>query len=172
MKKLATILALTVIAAPAFAEGDAAKGEKAFKACKSCHTIKSPEGEVIYKGGKTGPNLYGILGRTAGSDESFKKYKKSLQAAGEKGLVWDAENILEYAKDPKAFLKTYLDDPKAKSGMTFKLKKDGEHIVAYLASVAPAPAAADAPAEDAAAPAESGDAAPAPAAEGDAAATN
>ena len=55
MKALATVAALSLLAVPAFAEGDAAKGEKGFKKCKSCHMIVSPEGETIVKGGKTGP---------------------------------------------------------------------------------------------------------------------
>ena len=48
----AVVAAAVALAAPAFAEGDAAKGEKEFKKCKSCHTIVSPEGEVVFKGGK------------------------------------------------------------------------------------------------------------------------
>ena len=65
----ATILAFAV---PALAEGDAEAGEKAFKKCKACHAIQSDDGEDIVKGGKTGPNLYGVIGRVAGSVEGFK----------------------------------------------------------------------------------------------------
>ena len=126
----ATILAL---AAPAFAEGDAEKGEKAFKKCKSCHAITDADGENIVKGGKTGPNLYGVIGRAAGSVEGFK-YGKDLVAAGEAGLVWDEANLAEYSKDPKAFVQAELDDSGAKSKMTFKLKKGGEDVAAYLAT--------------------------------------
>ena len=131
--KYAALLAATVFAAPAFAEGDAGKGEKTFKKCKSCHMIKNGD-DVILKGGKTGPNLYGIVGRAAGAQEGFK-YGKSLAKAGENGLVWDAENLVSYAADPKAFLKEYLDDGAAKSKMSFKLKKGAEDVVAYLESV-------------------------------------
>jgi len=127
-------------AAPAFAEGDVGAGEKAFKKCKSCHMIAPAEGDPIVKGGKTGPNLYGVIGRAAGAQEGFK-YGKSLAAAGEAGLVWSEENLAEYAKDPKAFLKAELDDSKAKSKMTYKLKKGGEDVAAYLASLAPTPEA-------------------------------
>ena len=104
--------------------------------------------DVIFKGGKTGPNLYGIIGRTAGTVEGFK-YGKSLAAAGEAGLVWDEEMITKYVIDPKAFLKEYLDDGGAKSSMSFRLKKGGEDIAAYLASVAPAPEAAEGEAAEA-----------------------
>jgi len=135
------ILAALSAAAPALAEGDIAKGEKLFKKCKACHMIVNGD-EVIFKGGKTGPDLYGIIGRAAASVEGFK-YGKSLTAAGEAGLVWDEEQIAKYVTDPKAYLKEILDDGGAKSKMSFRLKKGGEDIAAYLASVSPAMDAAE-----------------------------
>ncbi len=135
------ILAALGAATPALAEGDVAKGEKLFKKCKACHMIVNGD-EVIFKGGKTGPNLYGVVGRAAASIEGFK-YGKSLAAAGEAGLVWDEEQIAKYVTDPKAYLKEILDDGGAKSSMSFRLKKGGEDIAAYLASVSPAMAAAE-----------------------------
>ncbi|WP_323042148.1 cytochrome C [Gemmobacter sp.] len=134
--RLALTLATLALAAPAFAEGDPVKGEKEFGKCKSCHTVEAADGTVIAKGGKTGPNLYGVIGRAAGSTDF--KYGASLKAAGEKGLVWDAASFVDYTVDPNAFLKTYLADDKAKSNMTFKMKKGGEDIAAWLVSVAPA----------------------------------
>jgi cytochrome c len=130
----AAMLALSV---PAFAEGDAAKGEREFNKCKACHMIQAADGTDIVKGGKTGPNLYGVIGRAAGSQEGFR-YGESLAAAGEAGLVWDEENLAVYVQDPKAFLVEYNDDPKARSSMSFKLAKGAEDVAAYLASVAPA----------------------------------
>ena len=142
------ILAAFAAASPAFAEGDVAKGEKIFKKCKACHMIVNGD-EVIFKGGKTGPNLYGVVGRPAASYEGFK-YGKSILAAGEAGLVWDEEQIAKYVADPKAYLKEILDDGAAKSKMSFRLKKGGEDVAAYLASVGPAmEEAAEAPAEEA-----------------------
>ncbi|MGR3703603.1 MAG: c-type cytochrome [Paracoccaceae bacterium] len=130
----AAMLALSV---PAFAAGDAAKGEREFNKCKACHMIQAADGTDIVKGGKTGPNLYGVIGRAAGSQEGFR-YGESLAAAGEAGLVWDEENLAVYVQDPKAFLVEYNDDPKARSSMSFKLAKGAEDVAAYLASVAPA----------------------------------
>lgn len=133
------------LAVPAFADshstGDAAKGEKTFKKCKSCHAIVSPDGDVIFKGGKTGPNLYGVAGGPAGMVEGFK-YGASLKAAGEKGLIWDEASFAAFAANSKDFLGEYLGES-AKSKMSFKLKKGGEDIYAYLLSVAPAPAPAE-----------------------------
>ena len=130
----AAMLALSV---PAFAAGDAAKGEREFNKCKACHMIQAEAGTDIVKGGKTGPNLYGVIGRAAGAQEGFR-YGESLAAAGEAGLVWDEENLATYVQDPKAFLVEYNDDPKARSSMSFKLAKGAEDVAAYLASVAPA----------------------------------
>ncbi len=139
MKHMIATLALGLLAAPVFAEGDAAKGEKGFKKCKSCHTIVDADGTAVIKGGKTGPNLYGVIGRTAGTVEGFK-YGADLVAAGEGGLVWDEENLAEYVKDPKKFLQAHLDNSKAKSKMTFKLRKGGEDMAAFLATFSEAPA--------------------------------
>lgn len=140
-----TALAMALFSAPAFADGhatgDAEAGEKVFKKCKSCHSIIDAEGEAIQKGGKTGPNLYGLYNRVAGTNEDFgKKYGKSLVAAGEAGLTWNEADFVAYTADPKKFLATYLDDKKARSKMSFKLKKeaDSANVWAYLVSVGPA----------------------------------
>lgn len=136
MTKLISILTAGVvfISQSALAEGDVAKGEKAFKKCKSCHMIADGD-EVIMKGGKTGPNLFGIVGKQVASIEGYK-YGKSIVALGETGLVWDEALLAEYLLNPTDFLKTKLDDTKAKSKMSLKLKKGGEDVAAYLSSVA------------------------------------
>lgn len=135
MKRIIATALLGLMAAPAFADGDAAKGEKAFKKCKSCHAIVAPDGTAIVKGGKTGPNLYGVAGRTAGTAEGYK-YSDSLKAAGEAGLVWDHDKFVAWLKDPKGFIKEETGDGAAKTKMTFKLKKGAEDVFAYLESVA------------------------------------
>ncbi len=119
----------------AWAQGDAAAGEKTFKKCKACHMIADGD-DVIVKGGKTGPNLYGVIGRAAGAVEGFR-YSKSLLAAGEAGLVWTEETLARFITDPKGFLREETGDPAAKSKMTFKLTKGSEDVAAYLASLAP-----------------------------------
>ena len=143
----AATLGLSLMAAPAFADGhasgDAAEGEKVFKKCKSCHMIVADDETVIQKGGKTGPNLYGIFGRAPGSVEGFK-YGKSIVQVGEDGILengWDEENFVTYVADPRKWLREVLDDSKAKSKMSFKLKgaDDAANLWAYLVSVGPAP---------------------------------
>tara|TARA_B100000035_G_scaffold73477_1_gene60725 strand:- start:875 stop:1294 length:420 start_codon:yes stop_codon:yes gene_type:complete len=137
MNKIMNICAaLSVVASGAVAAGDATKGKKTFNKCKSCHMIVDDGGNTIIKGGKTGPNLYGISGRTAGSVDGFK-YGKSLAALGETGFVWSEAEFVTYVADPKKFLAKKLDDKKARSKMSFKLKKEADalNIWAYLISV-------------------------------------
>lgn len=132
MNKFLTAAALVAIAAPAFADGDAAKGENEFKKCKACHSIVADDGTEIVKGGRTGPNLYGVVGRVAGSVEDFR-YGKGLEDAAAAGFVWTPEAIAEYVVDPKAWLGGQGFE--AQSKMTFKLRKGGEDVAAYLASL-------------------------------------
>ena len=134
MKVLAVAAAMMALAAPAFADGDAAKGEADFKKCKACHAIVAPDGTEVVKGGKTGPNLWGLDGKTIGSTEDFK-YGDSIVAVGAAGGVWNADELEKYVADPAAWLKETLDDDKAKSKMTFKLPKGGEDMAAYLVSI-------------------------------------
>ncbi len=135
--KLAIIsaLACAALATPALAAGDAAKGENDFKKCKACHSIVADDGTEIQKGGKVGPNLYGVVGRAAGSVADFK-YSDVMKEAGEKGLVWDEEKLAAYLPDPSTFLEEVSGDASGKSKMTFKLPKGAEDMAAYLASVA------------------------------------
>ena len=134
-------VAITALALPVLADshggGDAEAGEKAFKKCKSCHMIQDADGNAVVKGGKTGPNLYGVIGRAAGSVEGFR-YGAGLVAAGEAGLVWDEETLVGFVQNPKGFLAEYLSDDGAKTKMSFKLKNGAEDIYAYLVSVGPA----------------------------------
>lgn len=142
-RSLALTLALATLASPVLAAGDATKGEAEFRKCKACHAIVADDGTEIQKGGKTGPNLYGIVGRAVASADF--DYGDSIRAVGATGAVWTEEDLAAYITNPAEWLKATLDDPAAKSKMSFKLAKGGEDVAAYLASVAPAPAAAPAP---------------------------
>jgi cytochrome c2 len=115
----AAVIGLAIASVPAHA-GDAAKGKKVFKKCKACHTIEA--------GGKNkiGPNLSGIVGRTAGATDGFKYSKALMEKAGE-GLIWDEANLDEFLKKPKAFIK--------KTKMSFGgIKKDEKRadLIEYL----------------------------------------
>jgi cytochrome c len=130
---LRPLLLTALLATPAAAQ-DAAKGESEFRKCKTCHMIEAPDGTAIVKGGKTGPNLYGVIGRPVASTEF--DYGDSLRAVGETGAVWDEASLAAYVADPTAWLKEQTGDAAAKSKMSFKLAKGGADVAAYLASVA------------------------------------
>jgi len=117
---VAAALSLSSTVALASADGDAAKGEKIFKRCKACHTAT--------KGGKnkTGPNLFGIVGRTAATREGYK-YSKAMKASG---LTWDAETLDKFLKKPKKFVK------RTKMGFGgLKKEKQRKDLIAYLATL-------------------------------------
>ncbi|WP_434612656.1 c-type cytochrome [Tabrizicola sp. M-4] len=154
MKTKLTALAVlsTVLAAPAFAAGDAEAGAKVFNKCQTCHVVANEAGEVLAgRNAKTGPNLYGVVGRAAGTYPEFK-YGESIVALGASGYTWTEADLAVYLADPAAFLKDKLGDDKAKSKMVFKLTNETEaaNVAAFLASFSAAPAAA----EGEAAPAE------------------
>lgn len=130
---LGVVMGLAFVA-PAFAEGDPAVGEKEWAKCRACHAIIADDGTEIQKGGKTGPNLYGVAGRVAGTTDF--KYSPSMVQAGEAGLVWDEDSFVAYTQDPTPFLRDYLGDPKARGAMTFKLPRNNADLFAYLKSVA------------------------------------
>jgi cytochrome c len=130
-------LAAAPLLADGHASGDAEAGEKIFNKCKACHMIVSDAGDVIVKGNKTGPNLYGLNERQLGSVEGFK-YGKSIVELGETGVVWNEAEFVEYVADPKKYLQTKLDNKKAKSKMSFKLRKEEEaaNVWAFIVSTA------------------------------------
>ena len=82
------------LAMPALAQdaGDATVGEKEFRKCKACHMIQAPDGTDVVKGGKTGPNLYGVVGRKAGTYEGFK-YSDALIKLGEAVAIVSTPSI-------------------------------------------------------------------------------
>jgi len=127
------IVAIALLASPAFA-GDAAKGEADFKKCKACHAIIATDGTEIVKGGKAGPNLFGIVGRQIGSYPDFK-YGPSVVAAGADGSLWDETMIAAYVVDPAKWLQAKTADAAAKSKMSFKMATGGEDVAAYLATL-------------------------------------
>lgn len=144
MKSTLVLLAvLATAAAPAFAAGDATKGEAVFKTCQTCHSVVDKDGKMLAgKGGKIGPNLFGVFGRTAGTYEGFK-YGDAMVAAGAGGLVWDEAHFVAYVQNPAAFLKEQTKNPAAVAKMSFKVKDaaTAEDVYAYLSQFSPPPAA-------------------------------
>ena len=98
--RLAVLLAL--IAPPALADGpggDAEAGSVQFaRQCTACHVLRTAEGEVISNNNaRTGPNLFGVLGRTVG-DVAGYNYGDGLMQLRDDGAVWDMRGF--YARTP------------------------------------------------------------------------
>ena len=122
MKFNLTLIALIATSAPVFAAGDPVAGEAVFKQCQTCHIVADADGKVLAgKAAKTGPNLYGVVGRTAGTYPDFK-YGEDMIAAGAGGLVWDEATLVAYVQNPSAFLKETLNDKGAK-GSPYSARK-------------------------------------------------
>jgi cytochrome c len=97
--------------------GDVAKGEKVFRKCKTCHTVEK-DGK-----NKVGPNLFGVVGRKAGTVEGFK-YSSAM---AESGLTWDEATLNKFLEKPKDLVN--------KSKMVFPgLRKEDDRadVIAYL----------------------------------------
>ncbi|MEH6645639.1 c-type cytochrome [Sulfitobacter sp.] len=111
------------VVAAAFDAELAAKGEKVFRKCKSCHQV----GEGAKN--KVGPILNGIVDQAAGAVESFK-YSKPMKKAAEGGLVWSEAELASFLANPKKYMKG--------TKMSFAgLKKEDDQlaVVEYLKSV-------------------------------------
>jgi len=139
MKLTLTALALTLASGlPAFAAGDAVAGEKVFNKCQTCHVVVNEAGETLAgMKSKTGPNLYGVIGRVAGSQEGFK-YGTGIQLLTAAGYVWTEADMAVYVQDAGKFLIEKTGDKKARSKMVYKLpnEKDAADVTAFLATFA------------------------------------
>ena len=87
----------------------------------------------MQKGGKIGPNLYGVIGRLVASYPEFK-YGAGIMAVNAKGVIWDEAMLAAYVVDPGKWLKEQAGPDTAASKMTFKLATGGEDVAAYLAT--------------------------------------
>jgi cytochrome c len=132
-----------LLAAPAFAgghaSGDAAAGEAVFNQCQTCHVVTDADGNTLAgRNARTGPNLYGVAGRAAGSEEDFR-YSSALADANAAGIVWDEESFVAFVQDPTGYLREALDDSRARSKMSYRVRseEDAINVYAYLASLAP-----------------------------------
>jgi cytochrome c len=91
MKWLRRAAALLLVSTRvAFADGDAARGEKRFEECVACHALEKGKESV-------GPDLHGVFGRkAAGSDF---RYSPALKRSG---IVWSEQTIDSFIADPQA----------------------------------------------------------------------
>jgi cytochrome c len=97
---------------------DIENGKRKYGLCKSCHT--NVEGGP----NMTGPHLYGMFGRTAGTVEGFN-YSDGLKKAG---FAWTPEKLEQWLPDPKVV----VADSKMAPVLALKNPKDKSDVIAYL----------------------------------------
>ena len=86
-------LSLSLFGMPAHAQGDAEAGGKLFKrVCGGCHQVGEGARACF------GPQLNGIVGRTAGSTPNYQ-YSAAMKSSG---IVWTRDKLAAYIEDPKA----------------------------------------------------------------------
>ena len=117
MRRLALIAALAA-ASPAFAGGDAARGQDAYDArCGGCHSVDAD---------RIGPRHAGVVGRKAGTQPGFV-YSDALARSG---LTWDAGLLDRWLADPEALV------PGQRMGYRVNDARLRADIVAYLETLA------------------------------------
>ena len=84
-------LATMTLPSPAFAEGDASRGQQGFRACAPCHSLEVDRN-------MTGPSLAGLWGRKAGSLPSFERYSDALKSSG---IIWEDRSLDGWLTDPQ-----------------------------------------------------------------------
>ena len=82
-----------LLAGPAFADGDAVRGEKKFEDCAACHKLEAGANNV-------GPSLHGIFGRKAGEIADFR-YSPAIKRSA---IVWTPETIDKFITDPQGMV--------------------------------------------------------------------
>tara|TARA_B100000900_G_scaffold415129_2_gene443917 strand:- start:941 stop:1477 length:537 start_codon:yes stop_codon:yes gene_type:complete len=97
--------------------GDLSHGEKVFKKCAACHSIKSGGGNKI------GPALYNVVGRQIGGLSDYK-YSKALV---EYGKNWDFKELNGFLIKPKDWIK---GTKMAYAGL--RKEKDRASVILYL----------------------------------------
>ena len=106
------------------AMGDMAHGEKVFKKCTACHMIAA-DGK-----NKIGPNLWGVIGRKAGSISDYK-YSKAMVAYAKE---WTFEEMNSYLIKPQAYIK---GTKMAFAGL--RKEKDRASVILYMNSKSASP---------------------------------
>ena len=89
--RLLLAAALAAAAGTARADGDAARGEKKFEECQSCHSLDRNAESV-------GPSLFGMFGRKAGAGADFR-YSPAMKRSG---ITWTTQTVDTFLTDPQA----------------------------------------------------------------------
>ena len=93
------------------------RGAVLWKRCRACHNIEAGARH------KVGPNLHGVFGMTAGTQEGFN-YSKAMAASG---IVWDDATMDAYLADPRGYI-----PGNRMSYIGLKKAEDREAIIAWM----------------------------------------
>ena len=118
---LALIIAGLAYPGVAAADGDAARGQRQFLKCVTCHSAEPNRH-------KTGPSLAAVWGRKAGTVESFGRYSDALMKSG---VIWNDQTLDAWLQGPRKMV----------PGTTMTLAPlrdtaERQNIIAYLKQLA------------------------------------
>jgi cytochrome c len=112
-----------LVATRAGAQADPAAGETVFnQKCASCHSVTA---DLAH--GLLGPNLVGVIGRTAGTVAGWE-FSTALKEAR---VIWTDENLNKWLMDSTAFV------PQAQMDLKLPSRFEREDVVAYLRNLKP-----------------------------------
>lgn len=120
MFRAALVLGVAITTASAAQAADAAKGKTVFQRCAICHRVEKDGGNGL------GPNLFGIVGRKAGSVAGFS-YSAGMKGSG---ITWSADKLDAYIEHPAAVV---AGNKMAFAGITDASQR--ADVVAYLATL-------------------------------------
>ena len=85
------MIAFSLLGAVSAAQaGDPAKGKMVFQRCAICHRVEKAGGNGL------GPNLFGIVGRKAGTAADFP-YSAAMKNSG---ITWSTDKLTAYITHP------------------------------------------------------------------------
>ncbi len=114
--------ALSALASPALA-ADAAHGAQIFKGtCGVCH-LAQPHPAVSDLAMRIGPNLWGVVGRKAGTTTHFRYSAAMMQS----GIVWTPDKLRPYIHSPQSTIPNIR-----MSFLGLKDMRDVDDVIAYL----------------------------------------
>jgi cytochrome c2 len=87
---IGAVALLVVAAGAAHADGDAARGEKRFEECATCHSTQTGVNGV-------GPSLHDVFGRKAGGLDDYR-YSPAMKRSG---ITWTPQALDTFVADPQ-----------------------------------------------------------------------